>query len=418
MNILLINHYAGSPRHGMEYRPYYLAREWVRLGHRVTTVAASYSHLRNQQPEAAACVTEEEIEGVHYFWLKTRPYSGNGVGRIVNIAGFVAALTRHRKHLALTDRPDLVIASSTYRFEAFPARWIAKKSGAQLVYEVRDLWPLTQIEIGGMSRWHPFVLLLRVAEDYAYRTADCVVSSLPNVEPYLRAHRMTTHRFAYIPNGIDVQQWQTQQTPLPEEHARAFQTHRDRGRLVVGYAGGHGLANGLDTLLEAAALLPAESVAVVLVGDGPEKARLQAKAAQLGLVGTQFLPSVPRSAVPSLLANMDVLYLGWPDRPIYQFGISPNKLMDYMMAGKPVVHAVKSANDPVAASGCGVCCLPEVPAASAEAVLGILGFPPAEREAMGQRGKDYVLRHHQYPMLAGQFLDVVSANERSKDHLS
>ncbi len=218
---------------------------------------------------------------------------------------------------------------------------------------------------------------------------------------------MAAGRYAYVPNGIDVQEWQTRRAPLPEEHARTLQSHKDRRRLVVGYAGTHGLANGLDTLLEAAARLPAESTAVVLVGDGPAKDRLRAKAAELGLASAHFLPPVPRAAMPALLAEMDVLYLGWPNRPLYRFGISPNKLMDYMMAARPVVHAAAAANDPVAASGCGRCCPPEDPAALAEALSHVLGLAPAEREAMGQRGRQYVVQHHDYAVLAREFLEAI-----------
>ena len=177
MNILLINHYAGSPRDGMEYRPYYLAREWVRLGHRVLVVAASHAHVRAQQPLLAGRSRRNEtIDGVEYSWLKTPPYSGNGVGRIRNMLAFLHGLYRQGRQLAQSFKPDLVIASSTYPMDIWPA---------QLVFEVHDLWPLSPMELGGLSRWHPFIMVVQAAEDYAYRRADVVVSMLPKVRAYM-----------------------------------------------------------------------------------------------------------------------------------------------------------------------------------------------------------------------------------------
>nr|HPG80754.1 glycosyltransferase [Piscinibacter sp.] len=165
MNILLINHYAGSPRHGMEYRPYYLAREWVRLGHRVQIVAASWSHVRSVQPSPAGDeVIDETIDGIAYRWLPTPPYGGNGVGRVLNIWAFLKQLWRDAPRWASEFRPDAVIASSTYPMDIWVARRIARLAGARLVHEVHDLWPASPIELSGMSPRHPFILLCQKAE--------------------------------------------------------------------------------------------------------------------------------------------------------------------------------------------------------------------------------------------------------------
>ncbi len=403
----MINHYAGTTRYGMEYRSHYLAREWARLGHGVTVVGASRSHLRIEQPRLSGSILEEEFEGVHYVWLRTPDYHGNGMGRVLNILAFLAQLRRYRGRLARRWTPQVVIAASTYRFEVFSARAIARQCQARLIYEVRDLWPLTQIEVGGMSPWHPFVVALQRAENYAYRHADRVVCSLPGAEEHLRRHGLAAGRFTYIPNGIDVQLWGSHPLPLPAEHAGALAALRAQGRFLVGYAGMHGEANGLDTLVDAAAILKEQPIAFVLVGQGSEKVRLQEKAKRLDLDAVKFLPAVVKASIPPLLDGMDALYLGWRKQPIYRFGISPNKLLDYMMAGKPVVHAVAAANDPVAESGCGISCTPDDPAALAGALRELLGRSPQERAAMGRRGREHVLAHYDYSVLARQFLDAM-----------
>ena len=175
MNILLLNHYAGTPALGMEYRPYYLAREWVRAGHRVLVVAANFSHVRASQPTGG----DEVIDGIAYRWLPTPRYRGNGPGRLRNIASFLHQVWADAPRLAAAYRPDVVIASSTYPMDCWPARRIARCADATLVHEVHDLWPRSPIELSGMSKWHPFALLCQWAENSAYRHADLVVSMLP-----------------------------------------------------------------------------------------------------------------------------------------------------------------------------------------------------------------------------------------------
>lgn len=131
MNILLINHYAGSPYHGMEYRPYYFAREWLKAGHTVTIVASSFSHLRFQQPKCESSVTIKEIEDIQYIWLKTPEYRGNSFGRIHNMFSFAAQL---RVKTLPIKKPDIVIDSSTYPLTIYGANKIAGRYGAQLIF--------------------------------------------------------------------------------------------------------------------------------------------------------------------------------------------------------------------------------------------------------------------------------------------
>jgi len=411
MNILLINHYAGSSTHGMEYRPYYLAREWVGLGHEVTIVAASFSHLRTMAPVANGRVTEEGIDGIRYLWYRTREYQGNGVGRAMNIFSFVGKLLWDRRRLARSCRPDLVIASSTYPLDILPAYRIARAGSARLVYEVHDLWPLTPVELGQMSPRHPFIMLMQWAENFGYRKADRVVSMLPNAQEHMGRHGMAAEKFAYVPNGVAVAEWTEPAGPLPEPHREAIDRIRQQGRFLLGYAGGHALSNALDTLVEAAKTLECSGVSVVLVGQGAEKERLEKRAGELGLIHTRFLPPVPKKLIPALLARMDACYIGWTRSPLYRFGVCPNKLLDYMMAAKPVIHAIEAANDLVAEAGCGITIPPEDPAALVEAVGKLRGCSPAEREALGQRGKNYVLSHHDYAALARRFLEAAGEKE-------
>jgi glycosyltransferase involved in cell wall biosynthesis len=411
MNILLINHYAGSVRHGMEYRPYYLAREWVRAGHRVTIVAASASHVRAQAPQMGARARMDEvIDGIDYVWLATPSYRGNGAARVRNMAGFLWRLAAAGEQLARAVRPDAVIASSTYPLDIWPAARIARRARARLLHEVHDLWPLTPMELGGYSHRHPFIMLLQAAEDFACRRADAIVSILPKVRPHLEAHGMAPHKLHIVPNGVAPAEWEGNKAPLPAGPDAMLDGLRRQGRFIVGYAGTHGVANALDTLLDAARRLRGHPVAFVLVGTGPVKPGLMRRAAEFGLDNVHFIDPVAKSQVPALLAHFDVAYIGWQRQPLYRFGISPNKLLDYMMAGCPILHAVDAGNDPVREAGCGLTIAPDDPQAIADAVLALQALDAPARTALGRRGRAHVLANHAYPVLGQRFLTALAGD--------
>jgi glycosyltransferase involved in cell wall biosynthesis len=393
----------------MEFRPYYLAREWVRRGHRVSIVAASESHLRSHAPQLGGRARlDETIDGIDYTWLATPSYRGNGAARVRNMAAFVMRLRRDGEQLAASIKPDVVIASSTYPLDIWPAHRIARRAGARLLFELHDLWPLSPMELGGHSRWHPFIMLLQAAENFACRHADAIVSILPKVGAHLEAHGMAPGKLHLVPNGVDPAEWREDGPALQPALAAALDRLKQEGRFVVGYAGTHGIANALQTLLDAAVRLRGQPVAFVLVGGGPQKAELQRNAAALGLADVQFFDPIPKMQVPALLRHFDLAYIGWHRQPLYRFGISPNKLIDYMMAARPILHAVEAGNDPVAEAGCGITVPPERPHAIADAILSMMALSPDQRARLGQRGRDFALANHTYPVLGQRFLTALA----------
>jgi glycosyltransferase involved in cell wall biosynthesis len=410
MNILYLNHYAGTPALGMEYRPYYLAREWTRLGHRVQMVACATSHVRATAPvhrdHPINAPTHQDIDGIDYLWFPGPAYQGNGLGRVKNIWAFLRQVWRASRPIATQFRPDVVIASSTYPMDIWVARRLARMARAKLVFEVHDLWPLSPIELSGMSPRHPFILLCQKAEDDAYRDADVVVSMLPKVHAHMAGRGLDLKKLHIVPNGITLDEWTGELPALRPDLVDAVAQARARGATVVGYAGSMGLPNALDTLLDAMRQLQAQRapIALVMVGGGHERDRLAARVQAEGLANVRMLPPIPKAQIPAFLAEIDIAYIGWQRVPIYRFGIAPNKLMDYMMAGCAVLHAVEAGNDPVAEAGCGLTVAPESPDAVAEGLRRMAALTPTERHAMGERGQAFVQAHHTYPVLARRFL--------------
>jgi len=408
MNILLINHYAGSPAMGMEYRPWYMAREWVKAGHHVTIVAATNAHVRTVQPRTRHKFQEENIDGITYLWVKTPPYEGNGAKRILNMFSFYRKLKCHARKLAMKYKPDAVIASSTYPMDNYAAAKIAKFSGAKHFYEVHDLWPLSPMELGGYKASHPFIKYLQKAEDFGYKHADGVISMLPKTLEYMKSRGLKPEKWHYVPNGINMEEWESNEV-IPLATEARIESIKNKYSCLVAYTGSMGIANALTTFIDAARLLENKGIAFIVVGKGPEKNALVQRSE--GIENVFFFEPVAKQQIPDLLPRFDLLYVGLQRQSLFRFGVSPNKLFDYMMAGKPVIQAIDAGNDPVAESGCGISIEPENPQALANAVLRIKNISNEERVQMGHAGRTYVLKHHDYKVLAEKCLIILSGKK-------
>jgi glycosyltransferase involved in cell wall biosynthesis len=412
LNILIINHYAGGPAYGMEFRPHLLAREWVKLGHKVQVLASGFSHLRSCQPLATGSrgIRDESVDGIDFRWYPTPPYSGNGIARVKNIWSFLSQVWKDSKRIVDSQRPDVVIASSTYPMDFWIARRIARLAASLLVFELHDLWPASLIELGGMSSWHPFALLCGMAERSACRNADVYVSMLPNVHEHVASLGLDLRRLHIIPNGVCAEDWLSEPLPLQADLQSWISQAHNRGDSVLGYAGSMGKPNALDTLLDAANLLRGEKVRILIVGDGYERERLVKRIDDEKLNQVYWVPAVSKKQIPRLIAEWDMCYIGAKKKQIYRFGIAMNKIMDYMMAAKPIVMSIEAGNNPVAEAGSGFSVEAESPEAVANAVRRILGMPVSERHEMGVAGKNYVLENHEWKNLANRFINILTEN--------
>lgn len=405
MNILYIDHYAGSPYYGMEFRPYYLAREWVKQGHNVTIIAASFSHLRQYNPGIKKDFHEEVIDGIKYVWFKTPVYGGS-LARIKNIMTFVWKLNLHVEKIAKLYSPDLVIASSTYPIDNIPAYKIAKKTGAKYTYEIHDLWPLSPMLIGGYSKYHPFIMVMQWGENYAYQHVNMVVSLLWNAEVHCKEHGLAPGKFICIPNGYNPDEWTEDKLKLslPKEHQNVFNSLKDK--TIVGFAGGFAVSGSVTTLVTAAVeLRDRDDIHFVLVGKGPEKASYEKIIYENGLKNITILPAVPKSIIPAVNSQFDIAYLGGLHSELHKYGTSYNKMTDYMLSGKPIVQSVDEPGSVVERVGCGIRVEAENAKAVADAIIKLAGLSEQERKEMGLKGKEYVIKNLPWSKLAKDYLN-------------
>lgn len=393
--IWIINQYASLSASGANGRHRHLARELAARGHKVAVIAASWTHLSSDADGTAAPPEVEATEGVRYVRIPTRRYRhAHDKRRILNWLLFAWRIRRLPR--ILDEAPDVVLYSSPSLIGFLGAEHLADLYGAQLVLEVRDIWPLTLVEVGGYSERHPFIRLLQHVEDRAYRRADRVVSNLPGAVEHMVQRGMERGKFAWVPNGISLSEVEATE-PLAIDVERLIPA----GRFIIGYAGTVGVANALDGLIEAADRLRAEpGIAVLIVGEGGAKAGLQAEVRKRDLTNVHFIGAIPKQQVQSILQHFDACFIAWKDSPLYEFGIAANKLYDYLYSAKPILHCYSGAHDPVRAYGAGISVRAEDPIALAEAILRLRDMLQEDRAAIGARGRRAVIEHHEYRMLA------------------
>jgi glycosyltransferase involved in cell wall biosynthesis len=405
MNILIINHYAGSPNLGMEFRPYYFAKEWIKLGHKVIILASDFSHLRSKQPIVESDLQCENMDGIVYVWIKTTKYKSSGFKRILNILTFTTKLLINYKKITALANPEIVIASSTYPLDIYPAHCIAKKNKAKLIFEVHDLWPLSPMELGGYTKFHPFILVMQLAENYAYKHCDKVVSILPHAKRHMTEHGLKEEKFCHIPNGIVLEDWMSPKA-LPEKLQKVMDRLRSEGSFLVGYTGAHGIANSLRSIIDAVSKLINRNVVLVLIGGGQEKKKLVSFVEKNHFMNIYFFDPIDKYAVPTFLKQMDVLYIGLKKESLFRFGISPNKLFDYMMASKPIIQAIEAGNNLIKEANCGLCVEPENSEAISEAIIKMQSMSERDRKILGENGFKFVNQFHTYKILAETLLKL------------
>lgn len=393
---------------GMEFRPYYLAREWGKSGHHVRIVGADYSHLRKHNPSIDKSFIVTEVDGVEYQWIKTRTYQGNGVSRIITMMQFCWKLFFHARQIAKSFEPDIVIASSTYPMDAYASRRIAKHSGGKYIHEVHDMWPITPIELYGMSPRHPFIRIVQHAEDYFCRNADKVVSILPCAKAYFMKHGMDGDKFVYVPNGIDLEDWNHPEK-LPEAHLDAIQKAKDQGRFVLVFFGSHTRSYSLDYLVRALAEMDQSRIFAVFVGGGNYKNELEKLAEELSIDrdAYAFLPGINKKAIPSLLELSDASYIGAIKNRMFEFGIGMNKLFDAMMGGKPILYAVDAPNDFVREYRCGISVRAENVSELKNGLIALMDQNDEERRQAGINGRTAVMERFVYPVIAEHFISSI-----------
>nr|WP_148256382.1 glycosyltransferase family 4 protein [Thermovirga lienii] len=380
-----------------------MAKELVKKGHKVTIIASNFQHgvgKYNAELPMGRKYKEEFLDGIRFLWIDTPPYEGNTIRRLFNMFVFSWRLRFNNYFAGDNEKPDVIIGSSPHPFAALSAARLADKYKIPFVVEIRDLWPQSLIDLGRISKYHPFIILLAWLEKYLYRKAERIIVLLPGAAQYIRDLGIKEEKVVWIPNGID-----TDLFPNMDLNKKAD------GKFTVMYAGAHGLANNLEIILYAAQKLQEEGfedrIIFRLIGEGPEKHNLQMLAEKLNLKNVIFKDPIPKNEIHYNLSKADAFLMILKKSSVFRWGVSPNKLFDYFIMAKPIIWAVEAFNDPVKEAGAGVSIPPEDPVALAEAVKELFYMKPEERLEMGLKGREYVLKNYDFKFLASRLENVL-----------
>ncbi|MDC0251929.1 glycosyltransferase family 4 protein [bacterium] len=406
--VWLINHYGGRQGKVRSERTWRVAEGLAKGGFRCILISASHHHIRSEEIAADEIETlVSEQDGYEFFAVSTRAYVGNGLDRMRNMHDFYRGLKRLFLGTALP-KPDLVIASSPHPFTFLFANWAKKKTGVAVVLEERDIWPRSLVELTGTPAWHPVVLLFDWMARRGYRGCDALVSLLPNSEAFLR-ERGLRGEFFCIPNGVGESEKENEKETVPKDVEAWFESAGAAEKMTLVYAGAMGPPNALEQLVELASVTDEEEkpYRILCFGDGVSRAELTATAKEKASDFLTVRGPVSRSVAKEIIERTDLCFISLRPSPIFELGVSPNKLFEYMAAGKPVVFSVNSSNNPVAESGGGVSVTPYAAKELDAALRRLAAMSEPERAELGEKGKAYVKEHHHWDQLGKEYASVV-----------
>jgi len=401
MIIWNFNQYAEPPG-GQFSNPIDIALELTKRGHKIIFFASSFNHYKLAETifvgkRKNEFMTEQDYNGVKFVFLKTHPYQGNTLGRFLNMLSYSWNAIRVARKIK--ERPDVISASCPHLFGVFAGYFASRLKKTHFFFEVRDLWPQTLVDMGALSDKNPVTFLLRLLEKFLYRMAEKIVTMPPFAYEYIIPLGISKEKIVNIPNGASAKRFEN-----------TAKTNPSANPFTLMYVGGFARYNNIDLILEVAKILENhKSLKFVLIGDGPEKSRLKEKAGGMELENVEFRKSIPKSEVPRVVVEASVFLYVVENFPTLKYGISPNKVFDYMASARPIIYSSISKHNPVKEAGAGINVEHGNAEELAKAVLKMKNLTPTEREQMGKRGLDYMKKFHDIPVLADKFESVYSS---------
>lgn len=352
MKIWLINHYAVPPQYYPLARPFLLAKNLIEMGHEVTIIAASTVHNSDRNLiEGKAKLKREIVDGISYVYIKCPGYQGNGIKRIINILEYARKLPGVCKTLA---KPDAIVATSFDPISCYQGIQIANKYGIIGVAEIADLWPETLVEYSGISPKNPVVKFLRRIEKKIYLRADSIVFTAAGEYNYIIEqgwqNNIPKDKVFYINNGIDLELFDYNKANYFTSDAELDSDYL----FNVVYTGSIRKVNNLAGVLEVAKKVTNPRIRFLIWGEGDELANLKQRLVDEKITNVIFKGYVEKKYIPYITSKADLNYAHNSASPLFKYGLSFNKIFDYLAAGKPILCDFPAKYNPVIMGNAGV----------------------------------------------------------------
>lgn len=404
--IWIFNQELTTPHYGyVHHRHYYLAQEYCVNDNEVLLVGATCNHFMKKHPPSSKLFNFEKVKSnFEIVWLRVPKYSvANSLWRI--IGWFQYTILASLLILKRRQKPEVIIVSCTAVIPILAALFLKIFYKSKIIYEVRDIWPLTLVEIGGYSENNLLIRVLGFLEKLAYNYSDHIVSTLPNCNQHITEILGSSNfKFECIPQGFNTEILVTSEQIDLNETSDYFS---DSTNFIVGYAGTIGLSNNLDVLVSVAEKLNASypKIKFLIAGDGPSKNELIERAESLQNV--HFIDFISKNKVINLLSNCDVLYDTVKSVDLYKYGLSRNKWIDYMLAGKPIVASYSGFKSMINECDGGYFVDSENVNQLEELLIKLYMKPREELKRIGNNAYNYVKNNRQYKDLAVKYLKII-----------
>jgi len=402
-NIWILNHSAVTPDMSGGTRHYDFAKELIHRGHNVTIFASGFHYAKHKELKIKKNENYkiESIDGINFVWIKTFPWNKNNWRRILNMTSFMYNSYRIGKKISQNTKigkPNIIIGCSVHLLTVLSAYWLSKYYKSKFIMEVRDLWPQTLIDLGELKKNSLIVKVLKKLEKFLYKKAQKIIVTMPLAKNYIVPLGIKENKIIWISNGIDLSIYK----PIKEKKSKT------EGIKIL-YSGTFAPVNHLSTILDSIKIIQDKgysNIKFIFFGEGTEKEKLLEQKNKLKLKNTEFNSFVPKKNLPKMLNKANILIAHFKKSNVYKYGVSFNKLFDYMAMAKPIIFAVSVSKGPVNQTNCGISIPPENSEKMAEAIIKLYNMSPEEREKMGQRGREYVEKYHSIPVLVNKLEKV------------
>lgn len=398
--ILIISKYASSKEYGFETRLFAISRHFVKKGHEITIISSDSNHLA-KYPSFKKRYNSENIQGIKTIWIKTLKYNGTiSIKRVLSWFDFEWKLFWMKKD-KLT-QPDVIIVSSLSLLTIINGVILKRRFKSKLIFEIRDIWPLTLVEEGGYSNRNPLVKILGLIEKWGYRKSDLVVGTMPNLQQHVVSVTKQKINCECVPFGFELSQYEN--VDLGNFNIENYIIPKDK--FVICYAGSIGLTNGLDTFIKVIKRLEYnKNIHFVILGDGGLRDKYVECLKENSNI--TFIKKVERQYVKYILAKCNALYFAALKSKVWDFGWSPNKLIDYMMSGKPIIASYSGYPSMINEADCGIFVPSEDEESLIIAIEELTSKPKDYIETMGERGRQWLIENRQWNTIADYYLSII-----------
>lgn len=381
-------------------RGYYLMYEMARKGNKCviitsdSVISSKKWNIKNQY------LLDDTID-LSVLRLRTIKYkTAKSLLRVLGWLDFEYKLWRMPKNkLPL---PDVIIISSLSLLTILNGILLKKHYKCKLVFEIRDIWPLTLVEEGGYSNLNPLIRILGLIEKYGYLKSDIIVGTMPNLSMHVKNVLKRDKKVYCIPMGIDENVISSEEA-VPNVY---IEKYIPKNKFIVGYAGTIGITNALDTLFKCVELMSKDdAIHFLIIGDGDLKYMYQKKYDYLS--NLSFCPEVPKNMVRSMLSYCSVLYFSVRNSSVWEYGQSLNKVIDYMFAAKPIIASYSGFQSMINEAGCGSFVPAEDEIALVNEINQYKSMPNDRLNEMGRKGYNWLIKNRTYDSLAGKYLEIL-----------